>query len=175
MTKAASIFLRAEITPRDVELLIQWMGDPQVTRYLHEETDIVQSLRRLLVSVPAPMLTFQFNRWGRFFMVCCQDDGSAIGFVKLKALSSLPGAYEIVYVIGDASLWGNGYGKAAIRSALSTAFFDWRAKQVIARVYSGNVRSLRSVRSCGFSCEYQDDRLSRHRITMADYLNLLQK
>ena len=54
MKKAASIFLRAEITPRDVELLIQWMGDPQVTRYLHEETDIVQSLRRLLVSVPAP-------------------------------------------------------------------------------------------------------------------------
>mgnify|MGYP004679355887 FL=1 len=88
MKKAASIFLRAEITPRDVEWLIQWMGDPQVTRYLHEETDIVQSLRRLLVSVPAPMLTFQFNRWGRFFMVCCQNDGSAIGFVKLKPLSS---------------------------------------------------------------------------------------
>jgi len=79
-----------------------------------------------------------------------------------------------VYVIGQAELWGNGYGEAAIRSALSTAFFDWRAKQVIARVYSGNVRSLRSVRSCGFRCEYQDERLSRHRITMPEYLNLLQ-
>ena len=91
MKKAASIFLRAEINPQDVKALIRWMGNPQVTRYLHEEADVVQTLRRVLVTVPAPMLTFQFNQWGRFFMVCVPD-GSAIGFVKLKALSSSPGA-----------------------------------------------------------------------------------
>ena len=173
MKKAASIFLRAEINPQDVKALIRWMGNPQVTRYLHEEADVVQTLRRVLVTVPAPMLTFQFNQWGRFFMVCAAD-GSAISFVNLKVLSSSPGAYEIVYVIGEEALWGNGYGEAAIRTALSTAFFDWRARQVLARVYAGNTRSIRAVRACGFSCEHRDERLFRYRITMSDYLEHVQ-
>ena len=99
---------------------------------------------------------------------------AAIGFVKLKALASSPGAYEIVYVIGEEALWGNGYGEAAIRTALSTAFFDWRARQVLARVYAGNTRSIRAVRACGFSCEHRDERLFRYRITMSDYLEHVQ-
>ena len=83
MKKAASIFLRAEITPQDVQLLIRWMENPDVTRYLNEQTNITHSLRRLLSEVPAPMLTFQFNRAGRFFLVC-RPGGDAIGFVKLQ-------------------------------------------------------------------------------------------
>ena len=142
MKKAASIFLRAEINPQDVKALIRWMGNPQVTRYLHEEADVVQTLRRVLVTVPAPMLTFQFNQWGRFFMVCVPD-GSAIGFVKLKALSSSPGAYEIVDVIGEEALWGNGYGEGTIRSALFTAFLEWRDGKSLPRSAPGT-----SVRTC---------------------------
>ena len=105
-------------------------------------------------------------------MVCAPD--GVIGFVKPKALPSSSDAYEIVYVIGEESLWGNGYGKAAIQAALSTAFFDWRARQVLARVYAGNIRSIRAVRACGFSCEHRDERLFRYRITMSDYLDHVQ-
>ena len=65
-------------------------------------------------------------------------------------------------------------GEAAIRAALSTAFFDWRARQVLARVYAGNTRSIRAVRACGFSCEHRDERLFRYRITMSDYLEHVQ-
>ena len=36
MKKAASIFLRAEIEMNDIELLIRWMKNPNVTRYLNE-------------------------------------------------------------------------------------------------------------------------------------------
>ena len=35
MKKAASIFLRAEIEMNDIELLIRWMKNPNVTRYLN--------------------------------------------------------------------------------------------------------------------------------------------
>lgn len=61
MKKAASIFLRAEIEPQDIELLIHWMGNPHITQYLNEEPSVIRSLRQLLLTVPAPMLTFHFN------------------------------------------------------------------------------------------------------------------
>ena len=34
--KAASIFLRAEIDRQDLELMIRWMDNPNITRYLNE-------------------------------------------------------------------------------------------------------------------------------------------
>lgn len=172
MKKAASIFLRTEINPQDVEFLIKWMSNPHITQYLHEDVGVVQSLQQLLLTVPAPMLTFQFNRWGRFFIVC-REDRRPIGFVKLKSLAQ-KNTYEVVFVIGEEGLWGNGYGKDAILAALSTAFLEWRAKKVVAKIYAGNQRSIRSVRSCGFQCEYHEESLFRYSITMDDYLERLR-
>lgn len=170
MKKAASIFLCAEIEMNDIELLIRWMKNPNVTRYLNEDPNVVHSLRRLSQSVPEPMLTYHFNRTERFFLVC-RGEGEAIGFVKLRKTGE-NGAYEIVYAIGEEELWGRGYGKGAIRSALSTAFLEWRASKVVAKIYTENVRSVRSVRACGFSQSDEDERLCRYKITSAEYLRL---
>jgi len=41
MKKAASVFLRADITLRDVDRMIRWMENPNVTRFLNEDADIV--------------------------------------------------------------------------------------------------------------------------------------
>ena len=45
MKKAASVFLRTEMTLRDVELLSQWMENPIITRYLNEMSGVSDSLR----------------------------------------------------------------------------------------------------------------------------------
>ena len=62
MKKAASIFLRADMEEHDVEMLIRWMENPNVTRFLNEDTGMAEGLRQLLWTVPAPMLSFRFNR-----------------------------------------------------------------------------------------------------------------
>lgn len=124
MKKAASVFLRTEMTLRDVELLSQWMENPIITRYLNEMPGVSDSLRDLAGKIPAPLLALRFNQEGRFFLVC-EKDGEAIGFVKLRPLQSR-GTHEIVYAIGEESLWGRGYGKGAVRSVLSAAFLDSR-------------------------------------------------
>ena len=124
MKKAASVFLRTEMTLRDVELLSQWMENPIITRYLNEMPGASDSLRDLAGKISAPLLALRFNQEGRFFLVC-EKDGEAIGFVKLRPLQSR-GMHEIVYAIGEESLWGRGYGKGAVRSALSAAFLDSR-------------------------------------------------
>ena len=99
MKKAASIFLRAQIKPEDLDLLMQWMANPNVTRYLNEEPGVIQSLNQLRATVSAPMLTYHLNREGQFFLVC-PEESDAIGFVKLRELAK-PGVYEIVYAIGE--------------------------------------------------------------------------
>ena len=163
MKKAASIFLRAEITPRDIQPMIRWLENPRITRYLNEDPHITRLLRHLLEEVPAPMLSLHFNRDGRLFLVC-RPDGETIGFVKLRKLPQ-PEAYEIVYVIGEESLWGQGFGEASIRSALAMVFLQWRAKKVIAKICPDNQRSIRSVCACGFRLESGDGPLLRYCLT----------
>lgn len=92
------------MTLRDVELLSQWMENPIITRYLNEMPGVSDSLRDLAGKIPAPLLALRFNQEGRFFLVC-EKDGEAIGFVKLRPLQSR-GTHEIVYAIGEESLWG---------------------------------------------------------------------
>ena len=51
------------------------------------------------------MLRYLFNRHGRFFFVCTEDN-EPTGFIKLKEKGK--GHYEVVYVIGHEELWGKG-------------------------------------------------------------------
>ncbi len=130
MKKVSSIFLRSDIYPQDVDNFIGWMDNPDVTMYLNEDHALRRNLTQLLRIAPAPLLTFRFNEFGKFFIVCLGKNQS-IGFVKLHQIDK--GVYEIVYVIVEESLWGRGYGKSALSSALETAFFTLRAKKVVAK------------------------------------------
>ncbi len=168
MKKVDSISLRTEIHPRDLERLIGWMENPDVTRYLNEDDRVADELRQMLLTVPAPMLTFHLNCQGKFTLVCNTED-RAIGFVKLKELQE-PGTYEIVIVIGEEDLWGKGYGAGAVRMALNRAFLEWRARKVIAKIHVDNRRSIRMMCACGFTCEREETPLSRYGLTMDTYL-----
>ena len=172
MKKAASIFLRTEIGQRDIELMIRWMDNPNITRYLNEDPHIVYALRQLSMTVPAPMLTYHFNRAGHFFLVCLEEGGT-VGFVKLYRLPE-SGTYEIVYVIGEESLWGRGFGESAIRAALAKAFLEWQAEKIIAKIVPQNQRSIRSVHACGFRQNGTEGQFLRYSITTDAYLQQLR-
>lgn len=67
MKKVSSIFLRSDIYLQDVDNLIGWMDNPDVTMYLNEDHALRRNLTQLLRSVPAPLLAFRFNEFGKFF------------------------------------------------------------------------------------------------------------
>lgn len=160
--------------PVDVQNLADWMENRDVTRYLNEEQCAAEQLQELLETVPAPMLTYYFNQWGRFFMVCEEADDASSGFVKLKEQEDRR-CYEIVFAIGDDTLWGNGYGSRAVQAAETRAFLDWRAQKLTAKLYHGNSRSVRTVRCCGFREERKLDELSCYSITQEEYFDFLEK
>ena len=85
------------------------MSNPNVTLFLNEDPQIISHLTRLSALAPGPMLTYHFNQHGRFFLICPEDE-TAVGFVSLR-LADAPASYEIVYAIGEESLWGLGLGE----------------------------------------------------------------
>lgn len=172
MKKAASIFLRADITLRDVDRMICWMENPNVTRFLNEDAGIVYFLRQLAASVPEPMLSYHFRRTGHFFMVC-PDQEDSVGFVRLSPLPET-GTYEIVYVIGEEARWGHGLGESAIRAALSEAFLTLDAQKLVAKIMPENRRSVRSVAACGFARSGVCGGLMHYAITQEAYFQHLR-
>ena len=150
MKKAASVFLRGNLCKQDLMHLSRWLQNPQITCYLNEQVSAVYDLYRLADTVPEPMLGFHLNRYGHFFMICgAGAEAHTIGFVKLAHTASA-GEYEIVYAIGEDTLWGQGYGEAAIDKALRIAFSKLGAHSVIAKINPANERSRRLAAACGF-------------------------
>ena len=80
-TDRTPVTLRREITPGDVERMMDWMGNPNVTRYLNEDKHVTGQLSRLLSTVPGPMLTYHFNRDCRFFLICIYNKFYVTGII----------------------------------------------------------------------------------------------
>lgn len=172
MERAASIFLRADIRPQDGHNMIRWVENKNVTRYLHESRYVADEIRTLLEQTPPHLLTYHFNRNGQFYLVC-KEDGDSIGFVKLLRLPD--GRCEVVYVIGEESLWGHGLGRQTLKLVLNKAFFENRASAVIAKIHTDNLRSIRTAVHCGMRVFEERERLTVYSVSMETYLKKLRE
>lgn len=169
--RAASIFLRSDINKKDAENLSRWLSNKDVTYFLNEDHSVAGELQRLVYEVPPFMYGCYFNRDGTFYMVC-HEEHESIGFVRFKEHRS--DLYEIVFAIGEETLWGNGFGTAAVSKAINHAFFVDRVKKVIARIYKENKRSVATVRGCGFKLEREGSRFDVYSITFEEYLDRMR-
>lgn len=147
MIKTPFISLRREITRSDASVLMAWLEDDRVTRYLRDSRSVSRSIEQAMNRTPMPILTHLFNQGGRFLMAYDEND-VPVGFVRLVKTSS---DCEIVLIVGDHDRWGQRFGSSIIREALKVAFFEIRAKTVVAKIHQDNVRSLQVFGRCGFS------------------------
>lgn len=151
MKKAASVFLRSEVTKHDIEQLSRWMEHPDVTRYLNEHAQISRALDALLYEVPEPLLAQRLCFGGRFYLVSLRCN-RPIGFISFKRMPAA-GDWEIVAAIGEPSLWGAGYGARALRLALQEAFYPRESpiRRLYATIHHDNERSMRMFQHAGFA------------------------
>lgn len=167
MIKASSVFLRDEITLHDTKKLAQWLEDHDVRQYLNEKKNVSLSLRQFS-SHDVPFLTYSFHQGGRFYMVCRKED-SPIGFVRFVPDHKGNG-HEIVIVIGEKKIWGNGYGAYTLYKCLKLAFFEWRTRKVTANIHNDNTRSIRLFTKIGFRVEKELPDMKRYSVTFDDFL-----
>ena len=98
------ISLRTELRTEDLLLMIKWMSNEHVYRYLNEHQQITTQLKQVY-DARLPVFTPLFNRNGRFFMICTGAD-QAIGFLRLAYCPD--NTVELVIAIGEERMWGQG-------------------------------------------------------------------
>lgn len=149
MMKAQGVYLRPEITREDAYSMLQWVANPEVSRYLHEDSFAASAVRQALERVQSPTVTHLFNQNGALFVICT-DSHLPIGFLRLARHAQHT---EMVLALGEVRQWGKGLGTLAIRLGLHHAFFQWRTGKVIARIHPENIRSIRAFEKAGFAPE----------------------
>jgi len=177
MKKAASVFLRAEITKTDIDNLISWLENESVTEYLEDGLDSIEMLRELSDDINEHLYSMKLSNGGMFYIIdgAIDDDDvpEPVGFVRLDEYAHR--RYELVFAVGREDLWGYGIGSAAVRDALSKVFFDFRADSIRALVRRENSRSARVLIGCGFLPGYNGGRLMEYTLSFREYLRYLQK
>lgn len=165
------VSLRPEITRTHALILMSWLEDERVTRYLSDSRGVSRFIAQAVDRARMPILTHLFNQGGRFFMTYDRND-MPVGFVRLVKTGR---ECEIVLVIGDQDNWGRGLGGSTIREGLKLAFLDMRAETVIAKIQPGNTRSLRGFEHCGFLLDVETPTLNSLCMTSGRYLQLLRE
>ncbi len=169
--KKPFVSLRPEITRSHAFILMNWMEDERVTRYLSDSGSVSRFIAQAVDCAQMPILTHLFNQGGRFFMAYDRND-TPVGFVRLVKTGA---ECEIVLVVGDHENWGQGLGGSTIREGLKLAFLDMRAEKVIARIHTNNMRSMKGFERCGFHLQGKTPTLNSLSMTADRYLQLLRE
>lgn len=165
------VSLRPEITRSHALMLMDWLDDARVVQYLSDPEGVSRVIAQAVERTPLPILTHLFNQGGRFFMAHDRHD-MPVGFVRLVKAGS---ECEIVVVIGDQDSWGRRLGASTIAEGLKVAFFEMRAKTVIAKIHPDNLRSLKAFLRCGFSIFDETATLKSLSMSFGQYLKLLRE
>lgn len=169
--KKPFVSLRSEITRAHALILMDWLEDERVTRYLSDSANVSRFIGEAVNRSQMPILTPMFNHGGRFFMVYDRND-VPVGFVRL--VKSGPDC-EIVLIIGEHDNWGRRLGASAILEGLKIAFLEMRAKTVVARIHPENSRSLRAFQRLGFALEREVASLKTLSINSLRYRQLVRQ
>lgn len=148
VTPAAPVTLR-RVTQSDVTArYLEWMGDPDVTRFLearHSEHSL-ESLRAYVAE--------HGDRADTLLLAIIDGaDGLHVGNVKVGPLDPHHGTADLGIMLGEKSVWGRGLGTESIRQATSLAFEELGARKLTASCYGGNGSSAAAFRRAGWHYE----------------------
>ncbi len=131
-------------TAEDDARLQPWFQHAEVPRYLVPQESGIH------VDPAAAPAWIPRDTWTSLFAVIAegQPDDGLIGLGALHSPSK--DALEIGLIIGEPSVWGQGYGRAATLALAAVAFRNRTCGRVVARVRPDNARALACYRAVGF-------------------------
>ncbi len=87
------------------------------------------------------------------YAICLAKNGLHVGNIKIGPIRPKEGISDLVTLIGDKTIWGQGIGRAAIRLAKDMAFNQYGIRKLVASINSLNTKSVDSYVSAGFNIE----------------------
>lgn len=145
------------LEPSDIDNIMSWINDPEVTRYLQIGQWPVSRKAEEEWLTRATLGTDPANK----VLAIETKDGVYLGNIGLHGISYTSGVAEIGIAIGRKDYWDKGYGADAMRTLLRHAFANLRLRKVTLRVYGGNIRAQRCYAKLGFT---EVGRLRAHRL-----------
>lgn len=141
--------LRA-VEREDVNKFHEWVNDPEVTRGLSiylplsmtdEENWFNSVAQRDPKEKPLAIEIRKGKRW------------KLIGNCGVFGIEHVNSSAELGIMIGDKSEWSKGYGSEAMTLLLRHCFETLNLNRAFLRVYTGNIRAVRSYEKAGFVLE----------------------
>jgi RimJ/RimL family protein N-acetyltransferase len=134
-----------ELDRRNAETIRNWLNDPEIHRFLlvgHLPITREQEERYYdRMSEATDAFSFEIH---------IAADGRYIGNIGLKGVDLVHRHGEIGVVIGDRSVWGQGFGSDAIVACLGFAFQTLGLHRVSMRVHEEHPRAAALYRRLGF-------------------------
>jgi RimJ/RimL family protein N-acetyltransferase len=136
--------LRA-MEPADAERLLAWINDPDVREHLAvrypmslaNEVDWIESNKTL--------------SYGNAAFAVDTLDGRHIGSVDIRTLDGPENRKgELGIMVGDKSVWGQGFGTDIVRTACRFGFDEMNLNRIELWVHGGNERAIRVYETAGF-------------------------
>ncbi len=143
----ARIFLKL-LVPEDVaNLYLAWMQDQEVLRHTNTKAKAytVEQLKDYVATKYASPNDFLLG----IFLI---DDNKHIGNIKIGNVNLADKSGDIGIIIGDKSIWGQGYATEAIALATDYAFSNLGINKIIAGMTKENIGSYKAFRKT----KYQD-------------------
>lgn len=163
--KSKDISLCSEVYKSDVEKIYYWLNDEEIISCLNEDKNVKRNLLNIINRVNMPILTHLFNNNCRFFII--KDTYQSVGFIRL--IPKIEKA-EVVIVVGEKALWGNGIGHNAMIELLRVAFFEMRYNAVIAKIKKSNLRSHNLFKGIGFNKVRELEKEIEYHINLENFL-----
>ncbi|MBN1793544.1 MAG: GNAT family N-acetyltransferase [Candidatus Omnitrophica bacterium] len=146
--KGERIYLR-EINVSDVnERYLGWMNDSEVTRHL-----LCDAEKWTLGKLKKYVKKMKKDPNSIFFGIFLNANETHIGNLKIGSIDYRNNFADIGLLIGERTMWGQGYASEAIRLAVDFSFNTLNLHKLTASVLSINIGSVRVFQKCGFSIE----------------------
>ena len=127
---------------------VEWMNDPEVTRFLESRFSAYSS-----EDLEQYILEQKSNPAVLFLAIEEICSGKHIGNVKIGPRHAIHETAELGFLIGVKEYWGKGFATEAIALAVDLAFKSLSVRKITAGCYRNNVASEKVFIKNGFVCE----------------------
>lgn len=131
------IILR-KLTISDVgEKYVDWLNDPEITKYTHiPDHQTLNSVKQFVEQISS---SSDNHLYGIFV------DYVHVGNIMISRINITDNRAEIGYIIGDKHYWGKGIITKAIEKICEIAFTQLKLRKLYACVYERNLSSQRAL------------------------------
>jgi RimJ/RimL family protein N-acetyltransferase len=141
------IRLRA-IERKDLPLFVTWLNDPEIIKgllfYRPLATEEEEEWFENMLKSPSDERPFMIE-------VHTKDDAwTSIGDLGLSKIDWRVRSAELGIFIGEKSYWNQGYGSEAVHLLLKYGFRTLNLNRIFLRVFTDNLRAIRSYEKVGF-------------------------